>query len=103
MADHQHSRLYREIIREANLLGDKFLVDMVLVRLAKLTRPSMASDTKSNIISFPCAPVATIPTFKKSPRMWVTFLLTAMIPLGLVLALMALHYWTLFSPVSCPL
>jgi hypothetical protein len=102
MADYNNRRLYREIMREAILLGDKFLVDMVLMRLAKLTQPSMASDTKSNIISFPCGPISAIPALRKEPRKWVTVLQTAMIPLGLVLALMALHYWTLASPFSCP-
>lgn len=100
-ADYKNSRLYREIMREAILLGDKFLVDMVLMRLAGLTRPSMAPDKESNVISFPNAHLATIPAFRNSQRMWVTILLTAMIPFGIVLILMACHYFSLFGSVPC--
>ena len=100
-ADYKNSRLYREIMREAILLGDKFLVDMVVMRLANLARPSMAPDTKSNIISFPNEHMATIPSFRNSQSRWVTILLTAMIPFGIVLILMACHYFSLFGPVLC--
>ena len=100
-ADYNNSQLYREIMREAILLGDKLLVDMVLMRLARLTRPSMASDAKSNIISFPNEHLATIPTFRNSQRRWVTVLLTAMIPFGIVLILMACHYFSLFGSGPC--
>lgn len=103
IADYKNTRLYREIMREAILLGDKFLVDMVLLRLAKLTRPSTASGTKPNIISFPVQHLATIPTFRKSQNVWVTALLAAMIPFGILLLLMACHYFSLFGSVPCPI
>jgi hypothetical protein len=95
-------RLYREIMHEAILLGDKFLVDMVLARLAKLTRPSMATDTKSKIILFPNEHMATIIAHRKSQSVWVTALLTALIPFGIFLLLMACQFVSLFSPGSCP-
>ena len=89
-------------MREATLLGDKFLVDMVLMRLVKLTEPSMIAGTKSNIISFPNQHLVTPPQFRKSQRVWITALLTAMIPFGISLLLMALHYLSLLFPGLCP-
>jgi hypothetical protein len=102
MADYKNSRIYREIMREAILLGDNFLVDMVLMRLANLTRSSTAPGTNSNIISFPNQHLVTIPTFRKSQNVWVTALLATMIPFGIVLLLMACHYFSLYGSVACP-
>ena len=99
--DYHHRRLYREIMREAILLGDKFLVEMVLVRLAELARPSMVSGTKSNIISFPNDHLSTMPAFRKPQSLWVTVLLTTLIPLGMFLILTALHFLSLFCMGSC--
>jgi len=75
---------------------------MVGMRLANLARPPMAADTKSKVISFPKAHLATMPTFSNSQRMWVTVLLTAMIPFGIVLILMACHFFSLFGSIPCP-
>ena len=85
-------------MREAVLLGDKFLVDMVLMRLTGLPRPSMAAGTKSNLISFPNERLATMPTFRNAQSLWVTVLLTTMIPFGIVLILLACYYFSLFGP-----
>jgi hypothetical protein len=102
MADPKNSRLYREIMHEAVLLGDKFLVDMVLKRLAGLTHPPRVSGTRSNVIAFPNDHLSTIPGFRKPQRVWVTALLTAMIPFGISLLLMAFHYLAILLPGLCP-
>lgn len=94
-------RLYREIMREACLLGDKYLVEMVLVRLSNLTRPSIPSQSETNVISFPYERPETMPTLRPLQPLWITILRTAMIPFGMFLFLVVFHYASIFFSFPC--
>lgn len=94
-------RLYREIIREANRLGDEFLVDMVLMRLAGLTQGSMVPQPKTKIILFPHERLQAFPATGHSQPLWMTIMYTAMIPFGMFLLLAAFHYLSASIPFPC--
>ena len=89
-------------MREAILLGDKFLVEMVLLRLAEPAHPSMVHGVRSKVISFPNMPLPSISACPKPQNMWVTAFLTAMIPFGISLLLMVFHYLSTYLPGFCP-
>ena len=100
IADHKVYRLYREIMREAVSLGDRFIVEIVLTRINNFAQPPTA-DTKPNIISFPIGHLASAPELKEQSKLWVAVLLTAMIPLGITLFIVAFHYLTLGFTIPC--
>ena len=100
IADHKVYRLYREIMREAVSLGDRFIVEIALMRINNFAQPP-AADTKPNIISFPIEHLVSAPDLKERQKLWVTVLLTAMIPLGITLFIVAFHYLTLGFTIPC--
>ena len=100
ISDRKDYRLYREIMREAVSLGDGFLIEKVLMRINNFAQPP-PDDAKSNIVTFPIRHLALSHGFKRQQKLWVTVLLTAMIPLGINLFLMALHYFTLGLSIPC--
>jgi hypothetical protein len=101
ISDHKGYRLYREMMREAVSLGDWYLIEKVLMRINRLAQPTTV-DSKSNVLRLPIEPIALSSGSKKQQKLWVTVLLTAMIPMGINLLLMALYYVTLgFCSIPC--
>lgn len=99
IADYKNSRLYREIMREAVLLGDKWLMEIVLARLADLQTSSMPRNPKSNVIPFPGEPLAPASECRAPENLWMTLLLSATIPLAIALFVLAINYFNAFCPL----
>jgi len=87
-------------MREAASLGDRLLIEKVLMRINNFAQPPTA-DPKSNIIAFPIEHLALSPELKKQQKPWMTVLLTAKIPVGIYLFLLVLHFVTLGAPFPC--
>ena len=100
--DRKRTHLYREIMKEAILLGDKFLVEMVSMRIASLRQPSVCSEGNSNLIAFPQERLVAVHALKVPQKLWATVLLTAMIPCGIALFLVLFNYITFHFWGVCP-
>lgn len=99
IADHKNSRLYREIMREAVLLGDKCLMEIVLARLADLQTAAMPQNSKSNVIPFPGELLDPASECRAPENLLMTLLLSATIPLAMALFVLAIHYFNAFCPL----
>ena len=99
-ADYKTYRLYLEMMTEAVSLGDRPLIEMVLLRIGNIAQ-SPANATGSNIISFPIGQLAPVPAAKEKQNLWTTALRIAIIPLGMILFVAAFHYFSLFVTVTC--
>jgi hypothetical protein len=100
IADHQVHRLYREIMREAVLLGDRPLIELVLLRIGSFSR-STTADKRSNVISFPCVHSVSTPELTEQQNRLDRIFRTVLIPLGMVLFLLAVYYAGILLPMAC--
>ena len=98
--DQKTYRLYLEIMREAVLLDDRSLIEMVLMRIGNFYH-SPTPTTKSNIISFPIGHIASAPAVKEEQSLWATVLRIAIIPLVMILIIVAHHYLALMVTIPC--
>lgn len=101
IADHHVHRLYREIMREAVSLGDRSLVELVLIRMGRFSQSTKASN-QSNIISFPFVHSVSTTDLTEPQKPLERFLRTTLIPLGIVLFLVAVYYAAISLPAACP-
>ena len=92
----ERAALYSQMARQAERLGDRHLVRMILERYGEAVEKSAYGPSGAKIIPLYCAtdpPVVSVPV---SQPLWAVIFKTALIPVGMALILSTLMRITLY-------